>query len=66
MASVTHGAYHSELANEISRMLKMLEEIGIRDATKIEATALIAEKNKRAKMTKSEVFKFFEVLRGLK
>jgi len=66
MVNVTHGAYHSELANEISRMLKMLDEIGIKDATKIEATALIAEKNKRAKMSKLEVFKFFEELRGLR
>ena len=66
MGNVEHGAYHSELANEIKRMLKMLGEIGIKNATKIEATALIAEKNKRAKMSKSEVYKFFEELRGLK
>ena len=61
-----HGSYHISLASEINRMLEMLKEAGIRDATKLEATALIAEKNKRARMSNSDVFDFISGLRGLR
>lgn len=60
-----HGSYHFTLAEEINRILEMLKEIGIRDATKLEATALIAEKNKRAKMSERDVRDFLGALRGL-
>lgn len=60
-----HGAYDSSLGEEISRILEMLKNIGIRDATKLEATALIAEKNKRAKMSEQDVRSFLSSLRGL-
>lgn len=40
--------------------------MGIKNPTKLEASALIAEKNKRAKMSTSEVKDFFARLRGLK
>ena len=46
-------------------MLNGVKELGIRDPTKLEITALIAEKNQKAKMTKLEVFKFFERIRGV-
>jgi hypothetical protein len=61
-----HGSYHITLADEINRILTMLKEIGIHDATKLEATALIAEKNKRAKMSEIDVKNFFMSLRGLR
>lgn len=61
-----HGSYHITLGEEISRILNMLKEIGIHDATKLEATALIAEKNKRAKMSETDVKSFFMGLRGLR
>jgi hypothetical protein len=60
-----HGAYDSSLGEEITRILEMLKNIGIRDATKLEATALIAEKNKRAKMSEHDVRYFLASLRGL-
>jgi hypothetical protein len=60
------GAYDTSLEIEINRILNQLKDLGIRNATKLEATALIAEKNKRAKMSVHEVREFFAVLRGLK
>jgi hypothetical protein len=61
-----HGAYDVSLANEIERIINNLKEVGIKRVTILEATALIAEKNKRAKMTNREVKTFFEELRGLR
>jgi hypothetical protein len=60
-----YGAYDTSLKEEIERMLNGVKELGIRDPTKLEITALIAEKNQKAKMTKLEVFKFFERIRGV-
>ena len=60
-----HGSYHSSLGEEITRILEMLKNIGIRDATKLEATALIAEKNKRAKMSEHDVRDFLSALSGI-
>jgi hypothetical protein len=61
-----YGAYDVSLANEIERIINNLKEVGIKRVTILEATALIAEKNKRAKMTNREVKTFFEELRGLR
>jgi hypothetical protein len=60
-----YGAYDTSLGDEINRMLTGVKELGIREPTKLEITALIAEKNQKAKMTKLEVFKFFERIRGV-
>ena len=60
-----HGAYDISLKDEIERMLNSVKELGIENPRILEITALIAEKNKRAKMTKLEVFKFFERIRGV-
>jgi hypothetical protein len=60
------GAYDTSLKEEIDRMVEAVREIGIREPNKLEISALIAEKNKRAKMTKLEVFKFFERIRGIR
>lgn len=65
-ANTTWGAYDTSLEIEINRILNQLKDLGIRNATKLEATALIAEKNKRAKMSVVEVRNFLAVLRGLK
>jgi hypothetical protein len=60
-----YGAYDISLKLEIERILTNLKEIGIKNPTILEATALIAEKNKKAKMTFKEVRNFFERIRGL-
>ena len=59
------GHFDKSLGEEIKRMLNQLLEMGIKDVTKIEATALIAEKNKKSKMSKQEVKDFFYRRRGL-
>jgi|GEM_PF-4005108 hypothetical protein len=68
MGSTTtiHSHYHINLEDEIIRTSKQLEEFGIHGVTKMEATAFIAEKNRRAKMPLSDVRDFFAKFRGLK
>lgn len=61
-----HGAYDISLEKEIHRMMEQLVNIGIKNPTKLEVTSLIAEKNKRSKMTTNEVRDFFMILRGMK
>lgn len=61
-----HGAYDISLENEIHRILEQLIQIGIKNPTKLEATALIAEKNKRARISIAEVRDFISKQRGLK
>lgn len=61
-----HGAFHINLDVEIKRVLNNLSKIGIMEPTKLEASALIAEKNKRAVMSKREVFDFISRMRGVK
>lgn len=61
-----HSAYHISLEKEIHRILDNLKEVGIKSPTKLEATALIAYKNQKAKMNVKEVFNFFSQLRGVK
>jgi len=61
-----HSHYHINLEKEILRTEKQLEELGIHRITKMETTAFIAEKNKRAKMPVAEVKDFFSKFRGIK
>jgi uncharacterized protein (DUF302 family) len=65
MGHIVHGAYHIDFEKEIGRMMEELKKIGIRDANKIETSALIAYKNRMAKMDKIEVFRFFKQIRGI-
>ena len=66
MGHIAHGAYHIDFEKEIMRMMEALRKIGIKEPNKIETSAFIAYKNKRAKMQKTEVYDFFKNLRGLK
>lgn len=66
MGNIRHGAYDSTLEDEIHRTLNELANIGIKNSTKIEASALIAEKNKRARMTVGEVKDFIAERRGMR
>lgn len=61
-----YGAYDVTLENEIHRIMENVSSLGIKNVNKLEASALIAEKNKKAKMTTLEVREFFARLRGLK
>jgi len=60
-----HSHYHINLEEEINRTSEQLEELGIHHVTKMEATAFIAEKNKRAKIPLGDVRKFFANIRGI-
>ena len=64
MNHIAHGAYHTDFEKEIARMMDALRKIGIKEPNKIETSALIAYKNKKAKMNRDEVFFFFRQLRG--
>jgi hypothetical protein len=65
--SNTHyGAYDISLEQEIHRIMNSVSALGIKNVNKLEASALIAEKNRKAKMTTLEVKEFFARLRGLK
>jgi uncharacterized protein (DUF302 family) len=66
MGNIIHSAYHISLEEEIKRLKEELIKSGINNPNRIEVTALIAHKNKRAKMFKSEVIDFFKNLRGFK
>jgi len=66
LKTTIHSHYHINLEDEIIRTSKQLEDLGIHGITKMEATAFIAEKNRRAKMPISEVRDFFSRFRGLK
>ena len=65
MSHIAHGAYHIEFEKEIFRMIEELKKVGIKDPNKIETSALIAHKNRKAKMNREEVFDFFKRIRGL-
>lgn len=54
------------LDDEIDRTKHQLEDLGILNVTNMESQALIAEKNKRAKMSTLEVREFLAELRGLR
>jgi hypothetical protein len=61
-----YGAYDVSLKDEIERILKGVQNLGIRNPNKLEVSALIAQKNRKAKMTKQEVVDFFERFRGIR
>jgi hypothetical protein len=61
-----YGAYDISLKEEIQRIIENLKKLGIKKPTILEVTALIAQKNKRAKMSEKEVRLFFEQERGLR
>lgn len=63
---IIHSAYHISLEEEIRRILTNLKNIGIKNPTKIEASALIAFKNQKARMNQRDVFGFISKMRGLK
>lgn len=63
---IIHSAYHISLEEEIRRILTNLKNIGIKNPTKIEASALIAFKNQKARMNNRDVFGFISKMRGLK
>lgn len=64
MGHIAHGAYHIDFEKEIERMMEALKKFGIKEPNKIEVSALIAYKNRKAKMDREEVFNFFRNLRG--
>lgn len=66
MNNIIHGAYHSDFGKEIERLKVALEKAGINNPSKIEITALIAYKNRKAKMDRGEVIGFFKMIRGIK
>lgn len=59
------GAYDRSLDEEITRVIEKLKELGIRNPTKIEATALIAQSNKKTKISTLEIKEFFRRIRGV-
>jgi hypothetical protein len=65
-SNTRYGAFDVSLEDEIKRIMDSVEGLGIRNVNKIEASALIAEKNRKAKMSTLEVREFFARLRGLK
>lgn len=60
-----HGAFHVNLGAEIERVLEELEKLGFQHPTKLEASALIAERSKRFSMTNRDVGNFMKRMRGI-
>lgn len=65
MTNIIHSAYHFSLEDEINRLKEAIVKLGVNNPSKIEITALIAYKNKKAVMPKNEVLGFFKNMRGL-
>jgi len=59
-----HGAYHKELADEINRVLLNCEKNGI-FINKKNASAIVAEKSKKGKMTLVEIKEYVKRLRKI-
>lgn len=59
------GAFHSNLEEEIERVIEELNRIGIEHPTKVEASALIAERSKRLVMSDSQAKDFIKKIRGV-
>lgn len=60
-----YGHYHTNLDEEIHRVLSQLKEWGF-DATYLEASYITAEKEKKARLSKEEAKTILSFLRGLK
>lgn len=58
-----HGAYHIDFDLELRRMKEALEKIGINNPNKIEISAFLAYKSKKAKVNSKDVFDFFNKIR---
>lgn len=58
------GAFHKSLEEEINRVIAELEKIGISNPSKIEASALIAERSRQLTMTTSQIKNFIRGFRG--
>lgn len=65
MSKIIHSHYSIELEEEIHRVMETLKKIGIQNPTKVETTSLIAEANKKSKITTLEIREFFRRIRGL-
>lgn len=61
---IIHGAYHINLAEEIKRVLLNCEKMGIFLNQKL-ASALVAEKSRKNKMSEFEIKQFIQKLRGI-
>ena len=66
MGNIIHSAYHKDLGTEIERLKEAVIKVGVIEPSNIEITALIAHKNKKAKMERQEVIDFFRSIRGVK
>jgi len=64
-SNTRYGAYDISLEEEINRVLSTIIKLGIKNPTKIEVTALIAEATKKSKITTIEIKDFFRRIRGL-
>ena len=60
-----HGAFHTNLEVEIERVIQELEKLGLQSITKLEASALIAERSRRFSMNNKDVKDFIGHLRGM-
>jgi len=63
--STFYGAYDISLEEELKDHKKKLKDIGIRNPTKMEASALIARKAKTSKLSESEIKRLIRKRRGL-
>ena len=63
MGHIIHGAYHVDFDIELQRMREALIKLGINEPNKIEISAFLAYKSKRAKIESKDVFDFFHKLR---
>lgn len=61
---IVHDAYHKNLVDEIRRVLLDCEKIGIFLNKKL-ASALVAEKSKKGKMSEFEIKEFIKKMRGI-
>jgi len=63
MGHIIHGAYHADFDKELQRMREALIKIGINEPNKIEISAFLAYKSKKAKVNSKDVFDFFNKIR---
>ena len=60
-----HGAFHVDLEKEIERVIEELKNMGVQGPTKLEASALIAERSHNFIMSKQNILSFIKRQRGL-
>jgi len=65
-ANTIRGHYDIELKKELDRMCEGMKKIGIRSPTKLEASWLIAKRNKKVIMSSKELKKLISEFRGIK